>query len=74
MNKDGQSRYKIADLIMKVCCCCSSLRLGLVQMSVSRDKHANLAKALGNIRKAAALGAEMVILPVIGNFSTIVEN
>ncbi|HEY8503062.1 MAG TPA: carbon-nitrogen hydrolase [Gemmataceae bacterium] len=37
--------------------------LGLVQMRMSEEKEANLAKALGQIRAAAAAGAQIVCLP-----------
>jgi N-carbamoylputrescine amidase len=38
------------------------LHVGLLQMSCVKDKQANLDKAVANIRKAAALGAQLVCL------------
>src|SRR5574340_873344 len=40
-----------------------SFRVGLVQMSMSPDPEANLAKAVAKVRDAARLGAEVVCLP-----------
>ena len=39
------------------------LRLGLVQMAMSDDREANLAKAEAMVREAAAAGARLVLLP-----------
>jgi len=41
----------------------SRFKVGLVQMSCSTDTDANLNKAVENVRKAAAQGAEIVCLP-----------
>lgn len=38
------------------------VKVGLVQMSCVKDKEANLDKALGKIREAASLGAEIICL------------
>jgi N-carbamoylputrescine amidase len=40
----------------------SKVKVGLVQMSCSADKDANLAKAIGKVREAAAKGAQIVCL------------
>mgnify|MGYP000913935440 FL=1 len=40
----------------------SKVKVGLVQMTCSGDKAANLAKAIDGVRKAAADGAQIVCL------------
>ena len=40
-----------------------SVKIALVQMSMSADKAANLAKAAERVREAASRGAELVCLP-----------
>ncbi len=40
----------------------SKVKVGLVQMTCSGDKNANLAKAIEGVRKAAADGAQIVCL------------
>ena len=40
----------------------SKVRVGIIQMSCEQDKEANLKKAIGKIREAAALGAQIVCL------------
>jgi N-carbamoylputrescine amidase len=44
------------------------IRTGIIQMTCSADKQANLAKAAGNIREAAARGAQIICLQEL--FST----
>jgi len=41
----------------------SQYKVGLVQMSMSDDPDANLAKAVARIREAAQQGADLVCLP-----------
>jgi N-carbamoylputrescine amidase len=41
----------------------ATLRLGLVQMSMTDDRDANVAKAEARVREAAAGGARLVLLP-----------
>ncbi len=40
----------------------SKVRVGIIQMSCEQDKEANLKKAIGKIREAVALGAQIVCL------------
>ena len=40
----------------------SKVRVGIIQMSCEQDKEVNLEKAVGKIREAAALGAQIVCL------------
>ncbi len=40
----------------------TKIKLGLVQMSCTRDKEANLSKAVAKLREAAAKGAQIVCL------------
>lgn len=40
----------------------NTIRVGLVQMSCTADKAANIQKSVSEIRKCAALGAELVVL------------
>lgn len=40
----------------------NTIRVGLVQMSCAADKAANIRKSVSEIRKCAALGAELVVL------------
>ena len=43
------------------------LRVGLVQLSVGADKSSNIAGALSEVRRAAAQGAQLVVLPEMWN-------
>src|SRR3989338_4277756 len=47
----------------------SNITLGLIQMSMSADKSANLAKAVRMIGDAAKKGADVVCLPELFNLS-----
>ena len=40
----------------------SKVRVGIIQMSCEQDKDANLKKAIGKIREAVVLGAQIVCL------------
>ena len=54
----GQFSFTAFNLL----CCMSNVKVGLVQMSCSADKHANLEKAITKVREAAKLGAQIVCL------------
>jgi len=43
----------------------SKVKVGMVQMTCSNDKQANLAKAIEGVRKAAADGAQIVCLQAL---------
>ena len=41
----------------------SKFQVGLVQMAMSADVHANLARAIALVEEAAARGAQIICLP-----------